>query len=141
MSSNFYYKPKNSHNLYYFYDWRHCIVKGLDLTIQGCFSILYADGVFLESIFAILVDYDSAGVEGCWWYYPDLTSPYPDDVFYGVCFEIGFDSLDTKVYVKEQVSFDYAKKACKRFIELHPEHEDFLTNIIDNWKPLNINTR
>lgn len=133
---NFCYKPKNSHNLYYFYDWRHCIVEDLDLTIQGCFSILYADGVFLESIYAILVDYDSAGVEGCWWYYPDLNSPYPDDVFDGVCFEIGFDSPDTKVYVSEQFSFNYAKKACERFLEIHPEYKGFLTEIIDNWKPL-----
>ena len=136
-NSKFHYSPREKESYYYFYDLNSCHEDGPSGVIKECFSTLYKSNAFLESMYEVLVDYDSAGVEGCWWYYPDLSSPYPDDVFDGVCFEIGFDSPDTKVYVTEQVSFDYAKKACKRFIELHPEHEDFLTNIIDNWKPLN----
>jgi len=137
IQDDFYYKPNHSDDLYFFYDWRLCSGEKLNQTINGCFSIFYADGIFLESIHTVLSEYDSTGVEGCYWYYPDINSPYPEDVFDGVCFEIGFDDPNTKFYVTEQVSFDYARKACERFLEIHPEHSEFLTNILENWQPLN----
>ena len=135
-SSNFSYSPKDSSNYYFFYDLLSCSEEGESGVIKECFSTLYKSGAFLESIHNVLVKHDSAGVEGCWWYYPDLNSPYPDDVFEGVCFEMGFDDPDMKVYVPEQVSFNYAKKACERFLEIHPEYREFLTKILDNWKPV-----
>ncbi|WP_201528127.1 ribonuclease toxin immunity protein CdiI [Psychrobacter frigidicola] len=83
--------------------------------MKECSSTLYKSGVFLESIYKILVEYDSADVEDCYWYYPELNSPYPEDNFEGVCFEIGWNNPDTEVYVSEQVSFDYAKRLVSVF--------------------------
>lgn len=85
------------------------------------------------------MEYDGCGEEGCYWYYPDMNSPYPEDRFDGVYFAVGFNDPSSTVYVSEQVCFEYAKHACERFMEIHPELEyrNFLTNIINNWKPLN----
>lgn len=133
--SKFNYCPRELENFYFFYDIDSINKDKPNRVIKEYFSTLYKSKVFLESIYNVLVNYESAAVEGCYWYYPDLSSRYPDDNFEGVCFEIGFNYPDMKVYVSEQVSFDYAKKACERFSKLHPEHRDFLASIIDNWKP------
>jgi len=60
-------------------------------------------------------------------------------LFDGVYFAVGFNDPSSTVYVSEQVCFEYAKHACERFMEIHPELEyrKFLTDIINNWKPLN----
>ncbi|WP_201599133.1 ribonuclease toxin immunity protein CdiI [Psychrobacter vallis] len=136
-NSKLHYCPKEPENYYYFYNLQEIHENKPSGVIKECFSTLYKSSVFLESIYDVLVNYDNAGVEGCYWYYPDPNSPYVDDVFEGVCFEIGFNDPDMKVYVSEEVSFDYAKKACQRFLEIHPEYNEFLTNIIENWQPLN----
>ena len=60
----------------------------------------------------------------------------PDEAKLGkVCFAIGFNNPNWTVYVSEETSFEYAKKACERFLEIHPEHEAFLKEILRNWKP------
>lgn len=135
-SKAFEYKPIKSNCMDFFYKTNEFSNENPERTIMRCFSILYNDGMFLEAVYSILVEYEGAGVEGCSWDYPDLDSPYPSDHFEGVRFEIGFDDPSNIVYVSEQMSFNYAKKACERFLEIHPEHKNFLKNIIDSWKPL-----
>lgn len=136
---NYDYVPVNPDDLYFFYDWRFKITIGnrQSQIIKGCFSTFYADGIFLEAIVNVLLQYEEAGVEGCWWYYPDLESAYPEDVFEGVCFELGFADPANRIYVTEQENFEYTKLACQRFVEIHPEHKRLITIILDNWMPLN----
>lgn len=122
-SFNYLYMTNNLHNP--------------EKTIKDCFNILYRDGYFLEAIYNILVKYEEFSTDGCYWYYPDLNSPFDDDHFEGVKFAVGFDDPDSTVYVPETVCFEYAQQACSRFIELHPEFKEYIENIIKNWKPLN----
>lgn len=123
----------------YFYNTKDILNSNPESTIKRCFNILYHDGLFLKAIYSNLVEYDGCGEEGCYWYYPDMNSPYPEDRFDGVYFAVGFNDPSSTVYVSEQVCFEYAKHACERFMEIHPELEyrKFLTDIINNWKPLN----
>ncbi len=132
---------KNNGTQFFNYFYSSIPSKNPEHTILQCFNILYHDGVLLKVIYSNLVEYEGGGVEGCCWDYPDMNSPFPEDRFEGVRFEIGFNDPNSTVYVSEQVSFEYAKMACERFLEIHPEHREFLTNIIDNWKPLNGNTQ
>ena len=82
-------------------------------------------------------EYDSFSDDGCFGYYPKRDSPYPNDHFEEglVCFAIGLDDNESRVFLTERQFFRYAKQACLRFVELHPEHRDFVMNIVDNWKP------
>ena len=111
-----------------------------DRTIKLCFSIFYNDGVFLKAIYYILAKHDTFFVEGTYCFYPDFNSPDPRDHFLGIEFASGFDDPEWTVYVPEKVCFAYAKKACERFLELHPEqkYRDFLNQILDNWQPLGV---
>lgn len=104
-------------------------------TIKRCMSILYHDGYFLEAVYSNLVEYDGFSEDGCYWYYSDMNSPFESDRFEGVKFAVGFDDPDYTVYVSEQVCFNYTKEACLRFLEIHPEHTEFVMNILNNWKP------
>lgn len=106
-------------------------------TIKYCFNVLYHDGYFLEVLYWNLVEYDSFTEDGCYWYYPDMNSPFDSDRFEGVKFAVGFDDPDYTVYVSEEIMFKYAKEASLRFLEIHPEHTEFVMNILNNWKPLN----
>ena len=109
-------------------------------TIKYCFSVFYADGLFLKAIYYILAKYESFWEEGTYCFYPDFNSPDPDEYFLGIEFVWGFDMPDWVVYVPEKVCFAYAKEACERFLELHPEQQyrNFLNQILDNWQPLGI---
>ncbi|WGE54253.1 ribonuclease toxin immunity protein CdiI [Actinobacillus equuli subsp. equuli] len=94
-------------------------------------NLVYRNGIFLNAVYDILVDKYAGGTEGadCW--YDDSD----DGIVY---FEIGgMNDPYYQIQVSEQVCFEYFKKACKRFLELHPEQEyaDFLNPILDNWKP------
>ena len=133
----FYYNPIKSNSFSYFYYVNSNIEKNPDKTIRQCFSVLYNDGLFLKAIYALLVQHDSVGEEGCYWYYTDPDDPDdPDEAKLGkVCFAIGFNNPNWTVYVSEETSFEYAKKACERFLEIHPEHEAFLKEILRDWKP------
>lgn len=132
-NETFHYNPIKSDFFSYFYYVNHD-EKNPARTIKKCFSILYNDELFLKAIYAHLVQHDSIGEEGCYWYYTDPDDP--DEAKLGkVCFAIGFDDPDWTVYVSEETSFEYAKKACERFLEIHPEHEAFLKGILRDWKP------
>ena len=129
-NETFHYNPIKSNTFSYFYDVK-CSEKNPSRTIRQCFSVFYNDGLFLKAIYALLVHHDSIGEEGCYWYYTD-----PDEAKLGkVCFAIGFNNPNWTVYVSEETSFEYAKKACERFLEIHPEHEAFLKGILRDWKP------
>lgn len=111
-------------------------------TIKHCLSILYDNGRFLKAVYDNLVEYEGSGVEGCYWVYPDMNSPYEEDRFEGVEFEVGLDGdPNWKVQVSEEVAFKYAKEACLRFLEIHPEHTDFVMDILNNWKPSTANNQ
>ena len=132
-NETFHYKPIKSDTFSYFYDVK-CSEKNPSRTIRQCFSVFYNDGLFLKAIYALLVQHESIGEEGCYWYYTDPDDP--DEAKLGkVCFAIGFNNPNWTVYVSEEISFEYAKKACERFLEIHPEHEAFLKGILRDWKP------
>lgn len=110
-----------------------------EFSIKSYMNIVYYEGDFLKSIYYILVEKDGFSEEGADCYYPDMNSPFPEDRFEGVRFEIGeLSRPEYQVHVSEEVCFMYFKKACKRFLELHPEKEyvEFINNILNNWEPL-----
>lgn len=142
-NNNLHYTPKR--NWYsstgYFIDYlfNNTGSKNPSMTIKECFNSIYDKGDFLEAIYSNLVEYDGYATDGCYWYYPDMDSPFPEDRFEGVYFAVSYNDPDLTVYVSEEESFQYAKEACLRFLEIHPEekYRSFLMNILDNWKPLN----
>ncbi len=105
--------------------------------ILSYFNIVYHDGLFLDAIEDLLKNHDSYSLEGCYGYYPDCNSGYPSDCFEEglIRFAVGLDDERYGIYVTEREFFRYAKEACLRFIRLHPEHRDFVMDIVDNWKP------
>ena len=90
---------------------------------------------------SVLVEKDGFCEEGADCYYPDMNSPFPEDHFEGVRFEIG-GLCDPKyqIHVSEEICFMYFKKASERFLELHPEKEyaEFIYDILNNWEPSNM---
>ncbi len=84
----------------------------------------------------VLQDYGEFSTDGCYWYYPDLNSPFDEDHFDGVKFAVGFNDPNYTVYVSEAICFKYAKQACEKFSEFHPEFKEYLEILIKNWKPL-----
>lgn len=136
----FYYEPKknriSSSSFSIDYLFSNTGNKNPETTIKCCFNITYHDGFFLEAIYSNLVKYDGYASDGCYWHYPDMNSPFKEDRFEGVYFAIRYNDPESAVYVSEEISFKYAKEACLRFLEIHPEHKNFLINILDNWKPL-----
>ena len=135
LASKFIYKPLAKTEFADFFYKHPYYMNEPERTIKLYFSAIYEDGYFIEAIYSTLVEYDGFSTEGNFWYYPDMNSPYPSDRFEGVCFANG--SLECAFYVSERESFEHAKKACERFWELHPDHKEFLSEIINNWKPLN----
>ena len=133
------YNPTKSDTFSFFYSVNH-FMDNPDRTIKLCFSIFYNDGVFLKAIYYILAKHDTFYVEGTYCFYPDFNSPDPRDHFLGIEFASGFDDPEWTVYVPEKVCFAYAKQACERFLELHPEqkYRDFLNQILDNWQPIGV---
>ncbi|EKY09305.1 ribonuclease toxin immunity protein CdiI [Neisseria sp. 23W00296] len=109
----------------------------LEITIIEYLNRIYLDGYFLQAIQKLMQQYGDFSIEGCYGYYPDWESPYQEMHFHNglVCFAVCYDDEDHRVYLTERQFFRYAKEACLRFIELHPEHRDFVMNIVDNWKP------
>ena len=116
-------------------------------TKSDTFSFFYSVNHFmdnpdrtLKAIYYILAKHDTFFVEGTYCFYPDFNSPDPRDHFLGIEFASGFDDPEWTVYVPEKVCFAYAKKACERFLELHPEqkYRDFLNQILDNWQPIGV---
>ena len=109
-----------------------------ECSIKSYINIIYYSGYFLRAIFGILVEKDGFCEEGADCYYPDHNSPFPEDHFEGIRFEIGglCDPM-YQVYVSEEKGFMYFKQACMHFLELHPEdiYKTFLLEILDNWKP------
>ena len=108
-----------------------------ELTILEYFNLIYIDGYFLEAIYELLQNYHGFSYEGCYGYYPNWNSPYSEDHFEEglVCFAICFDDEDNRIYISERQFFRYAKSACQRFLEIHTEYNDFIMNILNNWKP------
>ena len=100
-------------------------------------DLMYDHGFFLWMMQDLIQKYDEFSYEGCYGYYPDWNSPEQNDHFEEglVCFAICFDDDEHRVFLTERQFFRYAKQACLRFVELHPEHRDFVMNIVDNWKP------
>ena len=81
---------------------------------------------------------DNVYYEGAACYYPDMNSPFPEDHFEGVRFEIGgLCDPRYQIHVSEEICFMYFKKACKRFLELHPEKQyaNFINCILNDWVP------
>ena len=102
----------------------------IELTISGYIDNVYYEGDFLKAIYSILVEKDC--------YYPDMNSPFTEDHFEGVRFEIGgLCDPRYQIHVSEEICFMYFKKACKYFLELHPEKEyvNFINCILNNWVP------
>ena len=137
--SDFLYKPLAQTTSATFFYPNLNLIKNPEKTIKLYFSIIYEYGYFITAIYSTLVEYDGFSTEGCYWYYPDMNSPFPEDKFEGVYFSVGFNDPEQTVYVSEQISFKYAREACEHFWGLHPEHKDFLSGIINKWKPLNQN--
>jgi len=111
----------------------------IELTISGYIDNVYYEGDFLKAIYSVLVEKDGFCEEGADCYYPDMNSSFPEDHFEGVRFEIGgLCDPRYQVHVSEEICFMYFKKACKRFLELHPEKEyvEFIYDILNNWEPL-----
>ena len=110
-----------------------------EFSIKSYFNIVYYEGDFLKAIYSVLVEKDGFCEEGADCYYPDMNSPFPEDHFEGVRFEIGgLCDPRYQVHVSEEICFMYFKKACERFLELHPEKEyaEFIYDILNNWEPL-----
>jgi len=110
----------------------------IELTISGYIDNVYYEGDFLKAIYSVLVEKDGFCEEGADCYYPDMNSPFPEDHFEGVRFEIGgLCDPRYQVNVSEEICFMYFKKACERFLELHPEKEYvvFIYDILNNWEP------
>ena len=136
----YYYLPfqNNEKNFYYLFTTNMLVDKpDKERTIKEYFNIIYHDGHFLKAIEELMKKYDSYSYDGCYGYYPDLNSIYQNDHFEEglVRFSIGLDEEYYRVYVSEREFFKYAKEACLRFLELHPNHHLFIMNILDNWKP------
>ena len=113
----------------------------IELTISGYIDNVYYEGDFLKAIYSVLVEKDGFCEEGAACYYPDMNSPFPEDHFEGVRFEIGgLCDPRYQVHVSEEICFMYFKKACERFLELHPEKEyaEFIYDILNNWEPSNM---
>ena len=100
------------------------------------FNHAYFFGGFLDLIVDIMKNYDGYGHEYTSANYPDWNDPSSKYHFEeGI---IRIDNCDDEgdwVDITERQFFRYAKQACLRFVELHPEHRDFVMNIVDNWKP------
>ena len=109
-----------------------------EFSIKSYVNIIYYQGSFLKAIHAILDEKDGVCEEGADCYYSDPNSPFPEDHFEGIRFEIGglYDPI-YQVYVSEEKGFMYLKQACIHFLELHPEelYKRFLFEILDNWIP------
>lgn len=101
--------------------------------VKQYFNHFYDMGEFIEMIESLMRDYEGFSDDGCFGYYsfPDTTYQFDDGL---IRFSLGLDD-DLGIYITERQFFDYAKEACLRFIRLHPEHRDFVMNIVDNWKP------
>lgn len=102
-------------------------------------NLIYYDALFLRAMYYILVEKDAFYPEWVGCYYPEWNCPDPDLHFEGVRFQVGSNTdIRCRVDVPEEVAFFYLKKACERFMELHPEKEysDFLNPILENWVPL-----
>lgn len=109
-----------------------------ELIVGGYMDSTYYSGNFLNAIYYVLVEKDGFCEEGADCYYPDSNSPYPEDHFEGIRFEIGgLCDPRYQVHVSEEKGFMYFKQACMHFLELHPEdiYKVFLFEILDNWKP------
>ena len=106
-------------------------------TFVNYLNIVYNDGCFLKFLQALMEQYGDFSYEGCYGYYPNNNSPYAEEHFEEglICFAICFDDDKHRAFLTERQFFRYAKEACLRFVELHPEHRDFVMNIVDNWKP------
>lgn len=147
LNNNLRYNPKKNwySNTGYFIDYlfNNTGNEKPEKIIRCCFNLIYHNGHFLEAIYSNLVEYDGYASDGCYWYYPDMESPFEEDRFEGVRFAMVSSDPDDSIYVTEEESFQYAKEACLRFLEIHPEekYRSFLMNIIDNWKPLNSDHR
>ncbi len=104
--------------------------------IRGCLNAFYAEGILLEILYSILVEHDGGGMDYFYWFYPDKNSPYPEDRFEGIKFQIGIEeNSDMTVYITEQASFEYAKLACQKFMQIHPQYQQFLQDIINHFNP------
>ena len=58
--------------------------------------------------------------------YAGCDFPEDDDQFKGIrCY-----FLDDEIIISEQVFFEHLRKACQRYIELHPDRKDKLEQII-----------
>ncbi|MDD2172484.1 ribonuclease toxin immunity protein CdiI [Glaesserella parasuis] len=109
-----------------------------ELIVGGYMDSTYYSGNFLNAIYYVLVERDGFCEEGADCYYTDPNSPFPEDHFEGIRFEIGgLCDPRYQVHVSERKGFMYFRQACLNFLELH--HEDiykvFLFEILDNWKP------
>lgn len=125
----------------YIHLMKDCIIENKEFEEAYHFyiNLIYYDKVFLRAMYAILVDKDAFYLERVGCYYPEWNSPDPELYFEGVRFEIGgISEIECRADVPEEVAFFYLKKACERFMELHPEKEysDYLQPMLDNWKPL-----
>ncbi|MDD2172487.1 ribonuclease toxin immunity protein CdiI [Glaesserella parasuis] len=120
---------------------KDCVIEDEEFSAAyHCYiDVIYDSGFFLRAMYYILVEKDGYCPEWVACYYPEWNCLDPDLHFEGVRFEIGgISDIQCRADVPEEVAFFYLKKACERFMELHPEKEysDYLQPMLDNWKPL-----
>ena len=117
---NFSYIPIKSKSYSYFYKV-NAEDENPQRTIRQCFSVLYDSGVLLYAIYEVLVEKEGYIQDGCYWYYDDIDDTNSGEHCPKVCFEDGFDDPDWAVLITEQENLEYVRKACERFMEIHPE--------------------
>ena len=101
------------------------------------FNGLYHDGCFLDVIEELLKNHGSCSYACCTGYYPNWHCEYQNCQFDEglVRFAVGLDDETHGVYITEREFFQYAKEACRRFLQYHPEYRDYIEGVLDNWQP------
>lgn len=123
------YEPKmlegeslSSYSYNYFYHAGK-IQDKIEAEIKSYFSIIYQEGYFLEAIKSLIKDQDDFCIEGCYCYYIDNNQ---------VRLAIGLDEEEYWVNISQKDFLEYINNACLRFLEIHPEYQELIFEILKN---------
>lgn len=98
--------------------------------LKSYFDLMVVDGYFLKSV-NYLLSKDSFHVDGAYCSFPDLNSCYAEEHFEGVEFAYGYPTEeDDTVIVSEEICYQYVRLACEKYIKLHPEDTEKVSDLL-----------
>jgi len=105
--------------------------------VKGYFDRIYDDGCFVEAI-EYVAKKIGFSTDGAYCHFPDMDSPFEDEHFDGVEFAYGDrpEVKDTAV-ISEEIFFNYIRRACGKYVLLHPQDRERISNLLSRFFPSN----